>query len=109
MTTSYKLTWDKEWEILRVGFGEPSNNDQIVKDTHAECQAIKNEIMGSRLLKINGKASLQAIAVIAHFFAHLVQAIAIYDPKLGSYVVSISHSPNYHLGQLVKDSEPIIV
>lgn len=86
--------------ILQVGFGEPADNQQIVKDCAAGCQAVSNQIMG-KLLRVNGRASLQAAMVISHAFGHIVPAIAVFDPKMGKFVIVVSHSPDFALGQLV--------
>lgn len=88
--------------ILRVGFNpnEPANNDKIVQDAVAACEPLRDQAAG-KVLKINGSASLPAAMAIGHTFAHLVPAVACWDPKLEKYVVSISHSPDYKLGDLI--------
>jgi CRISPR-associated protein Csx3 len=83
--------------VLNVGFGEPASNDQIVRYVAENAP----NIAGVELLKINGPASLPVAAVIVHKYAHTVGAIAVYDPKLNKYVVAVSHSPNYKVGDLV--------
>jgi CRISPR-associated protein Csx3 len=92
-----------EDDILRVGFAEPAQNDQIVQDA-AKCLdelLSSGQLAGGKLLKINGPASIPVAFVIAHKVAHLYSAIAFYDPKLASYVVCITHNPAYKLGDLV--------
>ncbi|WP_256874863.1 CRISPR-associated protein Csx3 [Nostoc sp. C052] len=61
-----------------------------------------------RLLKINGSQSIPVAYHIAHKVSHLYGAIAIFDPKLSGYVVSITHDPEYKLGTVLSD-EPVIV
>jgi CRISPR-associated protein Csx3 len=97
-----------EGDILKVSFGEPATNDQIVRDA-AEClekMTETGELAGGSLLKINGPASLPVCYVIAHKVSHLYGAIAVFDPKIGArgtskYVVCISHNPAYKLGDLI--------
>ncbi len=59
------------------------------------------DMLGGRLVLVNGPASLPVACVLAHYLAHRFGAVAVYDPKLGSYVVSITHDPEYPLGALI--------
>jgi CRISPR-associated protein Csx3 len=95
-------------KILRVGFGEPAQNDRIVRDADARLTELleSGQLRGGKLLKVNGPASLPVAFVIAHRLAHLFSAIAVFDPKLGNgdedcYVVVISHHPDYPLGHIL--------
>ena len=85
--------------VLKIGFGSPSSNDKIVVAAQAALEELK--LQGGDLLKISGPASLPVAFVLAHGVAHLYGAIAIFDPKLGKYVVSVSHSKSYPLGTLI--------
>ena len=89
----------REGEILRVGFGTPAENNQIVQDAAKALEAV--DLTGGGLIKINGPASLPVAVVIAHAIAHLFSAVAVFDPKLGKYVVSVTHDAKYQLGDLV--------
>jgi CRISPR-associated protein Csx3 len=85
--------------LLKVGFGDPASNDAIVKEV---AQSLKDApLPGGPLLKINGPASLPVAVVIAHATVHLYGAVAIWDPKLGKYVVSVSHNPDFNIGDLI--------
>ncbi|MDF5730254.1 MAG: CRISPR-associated protein Csx3 [Rhizonema sp. PD38] len=99
--TTYLM--ELEDEILRVNFGEPAQNDLIVKDaaTRLEEMAKSGELVGGQLLKINGPISIPVAFVLAHKVGHLYGAIALFDPKLGKYVISITHNPEYKLGELI--------
>ena len=77
--------------ILKIGFGdEPAGNDRIVVEAVQKATALKDAVMG-KLLRISGPASLPVAIAIGHEFAHVVPAIACFDPKIGGYV--LSHSP----------------
>lgn len=89
-----------ESAIVKIGFGEPASNDQIVKDAKIAVDEVKDQIMG-KLVKLTGPASLPVAFVIAHELNHICPAVAVFDPKLGSYVVSVTHSPLYQLGDLL--------
>lgn len=89
--------------ILRVNFGEPAQNDQIVKDAAARLEemASAGELLGGPLLRINGPISIPVAFVLAHKLAHIYGAVGFFDPKLGKYVISITHNPAYKLGDLI--------
>lgn len=97
MTKLFNLNLDND--VLKVGFGDPASNDAIVKEVSASLKAMS--LPGGPLLKINGPASLPVAVVIAHATVHLYGAVAVYDPKLGKYVVSVSHNPQYAVGDLI--------
>ena len=95
---TYTITRDTEG-ILRVDFGAPSHNGQIVKDAAARLDEMtkSGELSGGGLLKVNGPASLPVAMALAHKLSHRFEAVACYDPKLDKYVVAISHSPKPEL------------
>jgi CRISPR-associated protein Csx3 len=99
--TTYKIAF--EGEVLKIGFAEAAQNDQIVKDAAARLDEMSKtgELAGGVLLKINGPVSVPVAFVLAHKVGHLYGAIAFFDPKLGKYVVCITHNPAYSLGDLV--------
>ncbi|MCC2693892.1 CRISPR-associated protein Csx3 [Nodularia sp. LEGE 04288] len=99
--TTYKIEFRDD--ILRVSFGEPAQNDQIVKDAAARLEemATSGELTGGQLLKINGPISIPVAFVLAHKLAHIYGAIGFFDPKLGKYVICITHNPSYKLGDLI--------
>jgi CRISPR-associated protein Csx3 len=74
-----------EDDVLKVGFGEPANNDRIVQDAAARLDELieTGQLSGGALLKINGPASVPVSYVIAHKVSHLYGAIAVFDPKMG--------------------------
>ncbi len=92
-----------EGEVLRVGFGTPAQNDQIVRDavTRLGEMVAKGELAGGRVVKINGPASLPVAVTIAHAVVHIFGVIAVFDPKMGKYVVAVSHDPAYNPGDLI--------
>jgi CRISPR-associated protein Csx3 len=86
--------------LLRVGFGEqPAQNDRIVREAVEEIRALA--LPGGRGIKINGPASLPAAFALCHEVAHKYGFVAVWDPKLGSYVVAVSHDPAVELGTLL--------
>jgi len=101
LMTTYNI--ELKNDILRLSFGEPAQNDQIVQDaaTKLEQMAQSGEISGGQLLRINGPVSIPVAFVLAHKLAHIYGAIGFFDPKLGKYVICITHNPAYKLGDLI--------
>lgn len=85
--------------ILKMSFGAPAQNDEIVKDAISAVKALNLE--GGKLVKLFGPASLPVAIAIGHEVGHLYGAIACFDPKLAKYVVAISHDPDFVIGQLI--------
>jgi CRISPR-associated protein Csx3 len=90
--------------VLKVGFGTPAQNDQIVKDAVKRLDEMvkSGELKGGPMIKINGPASLPVAIVIAHSVGHLYEVVAVFDPKLNKYVVAISHGVTLQPGDLVE-------
>ncbi len=99
---TYNIT--REGDVLRIGFGERANNDQIVKDAAQRLDEMRTdgELAGGGLVKINGPASLPVAMVLAHKLSHLFGAIACFDPKKNQYVVAISHDPEFAIGDWIQ-------
>ena len=99
--TTYNIEFKEG--ILRVRFGETAQNDQIVKDAAARLEEMttSGELTGGQLLKINGPISIPVAFVLAHKLSHIYGAIGLFDPKIGKYVISITHNPAYKLGDLI--------
>lgn len=89
--------------VLKVGFGEPAQNNQIVKDAVKRLDDMikTGELAGGKMIKINGPASLPVAVAIAHAISHRYETVAVFDPKLGKYVVSVTHGTEYIPGDLV--------
>jgi CRISPR-associated protein Csx3 len=100
--------------ILKVGFNPkiPANGDQIVKDTAAQLEKlIESGKLKGKLLKISGRASILVSFAIASKLAHSYGAITLFEPKEGNtgldrYIVVISHSPNYRVGEAIDIESP---
>ena len=90
-------------DALKIGFADPAQNDDIVRTTVEKLNAMaeSGELAGGSLIKINGPASLPVAVAIAHAVSHLYEVVAVFDPKLAKYVVSVSHSPEYRPGDLI--------
>ena len=101
--SSINIQFESDQSVLRTAFGDPATNAQIVKEADARLAEIKagGGLQGGPLLRINGPISLPAAFVVGHAVFHAYGAIAVFDPKLQSYVVAISHNPDYSVGDLI--------
>lgn len=99
---TYKISLE-DGNVLRVGFAEPAQNDAIVRDAVARLAEMteSEELSGGPMIKINGPASLPVAIAISHAVAHLYEVVGVFDPKLGKYVVSVSHGDRYQPGELM--------
>jgi CRISPR-associated protein Csx3 len=99
---------------LKIGFNPKVNTtgDRLVRDAATGL----NELVASgrlkgKLLKIEGRASLLVSYVIASKVLHAYGAIAVFEPKDGDrgldrYIVTISHSPDYRVGDTFEEKSP---
>lgn len=99
---TYKINLE-DGNVLRVGFADPAQNDQIVRDAVARLDEMvkTGELSGGSLIKINGPASLPVACAIAHAVCHLYEVVGVFDPKLGKYVVAVCHSNSCRIGDLI--------
>ena len=84
---------------LKIGFVGEADNDQRVRDAVASITAL--ELKGGKLVSLDGPCSIPVAVALSHAVAHLYGAVAIKDPKLGKFVVSISHRPDLYVGMLI--------
>ena len=91
--------------LLKVGFGDPAQNDQIVRDASALLDDLGE--IGGLLALVNGPASLPVAMVICHRLAHRFGAVACFDPKLSGYVVSVTHNPEFPLGTVIAAADVV--
>ncbi len=99
---SFTINIEKN-NILRVGFGEPAANDQIVRDAGTRVDKLiwTGSICGGKLLQVNGPGSTPVTMLLRHKLVHLYETVACYDPKPGCYVVIAAHGGEHTPGDLV--------
>jgi len=86
--------------LLRISFGEPAQNDQVIPDALGALAALA--LPGGRSIRFNGPCSVPLAMALAHAVGHLYGYVACFDPKMEHYIVVISHHPDFHAGQLVE-------
>ena len=87
-------------KLIDISFGEQASNDKIVKELQETVKRFKKEVSGSLLL-VNAPASLPVNSFLTHAFCHLAKAMGFYDPKLNAYLVTITHDPQFKIGDLI--------
>ena len=90
-----------EDRIVRVDVNMPASlsSDQLV--VRADAAVKELDVRGGKLLLLNGRMTLAVASVIVHKTVHLFSAIAIMDPKLNAYIVTVIHGGDYEVGQLI--------
>jgi CRISPR-associated protein Csx3 len=86
--------------ILKIGFGEPTQNDDIVRDAEKALKSL--DLKGGPRVFLNGPASLPVAVGIAHDVAHLFGSVFVFDPKMAAYICAVSHTSDYKRGDVVK-------
>lgn len=87
--------------MMKVGFGEPAQNDEIVREVTGKMEELKADGLGGPLVLINGPASLPVAVVLGHHLAHQFGAIGIFDPKMAGYIISASHGSSHRVGDVI--------
>ncbi|MDR1196855.1 MAG: CRISPR-associated protein Csx3 [Candidatus Nomurabacteria bacterium] len=77
--------------LLTIGFGDGGTNVEIVPEAAEKAEQVAQAIGGGKTLLVSGPASLPVAFALAHAFGHLFQCVAVKDPKLNGFVVSVSH------------------
>lgn len=101
-TKAYNLRL--EGDVLKLSFGTPASNTEIVKDAILEIERLKEsgELVPQKLIKLNGPASLPAAVAITNGLSDTFEVIAVFDPKLNGYVVAISSDTEYDVGSIIQ-------
>jgi CRISPR-associated protein Csx3 len=94
----------REGQVIKVSFGNPAQNNVIVKDALVRLNemADNGELSGRGAILIDGPTTLAVGMVISHALADRFQVIGVLDPKLSAYVVVISNDPLVKVGDLIK-------
>jgi len=100
---TFNINLDLDGTTLKIGFGSPAQNFQIVKDAETRLNEMiaSGVLKGGEVIRVNGPASLPVAMMLAHKLAHLYQAVACFDPKLSKYVVAIAHGDKFTVGDLI--------
>lgn len=87
--------------LFRVAFGDPAQNDEIVRAAEARMVELKAAGIGGKIALVNGPASLPVAVVLAHHLIHMFGLVGVFDPKMAAYVVAASHDPTRPVGFLI--------
>lgn len=106
---SFLIYWEDGVLIAQINNGVQADGDQIVRDATAQlAKLIESGQLpgGKQILKIKGRATVLASFAIANQVAHLYGGVAVFDPRLGErgldkYVVTLSHTKDYQVGETV--------
>lgn len=98
---AYKI--EKQGDVLRLAFGAPAQNDQIVKDAVERLKEMEQngDLENGEIIKLNGPASLPVAIAIAQTLSEHYKVVSAFDPKINKYVVAISKNPEVNIGDLI--------
>ena len=93
-----------EGDVLKMSFGAPASNAEIVRDAIAEVERLTHsgELTPEKIIKLNGPASLPVAVALTNSLASSFEVIAVFDPKLNGYVVAISSDPEHEVGSILE-------
>ncbi len=99
---TYNLRLDGD--VLKLSFGTPASNTEIVKDAVAEVRRLmeSGELVPEKVIKLNGPASLPVAVALTNSLASSFEVIAVFDPKLNGYVVAISSDSEHEVGSILE-------
>lgn len=68
-------------------------------------EKVYREIQGSNVdvVKITGRGPIWLYSAVTHAVAHLAKAIAVFDAVNRRYVVVVTHSPEYRIGDVLSE------
>jgi len=98
---AYKI--EKQGDVLKLSFGSPAQNDQIVKDAVERLREMEQngDLEDGEIIKLNGPASLPVAIAIAQAVSKHYEVVSAFDPKINKYVVAISKNPEVNVGDLI--------
>jgi len=73
-----------------------SDLPDIINKVYKELQSIDAEIV-----EIAGRGPIWLYSAVVHVAAHLTKAVAVYDAVNKKYVVVVSHTNNYRIGDCI--------
>jgi hypothetical protein len=80
----------KEGNILKVELPEGKTQGELITLCAEELKGIENSLHGLEI-KINGRLTTGMALYMGHKLAHICKTVSIYDPKEGSYFLSVWH------------------
>jgi len=89
----------EEFSLLQINLDKPIQPSDLTSIDFPKAQ-------GKGLI-ISGRAPIWLYCYVLHYYLHLFQVIAIYDPKLGGAVIIASHSPDYKVGDILPITEGV--
>jgi len=101
---TFLIYWENDILIAKINNGKQVDGDEILRDAKTELESLMHSgglPGGKQPLRINGRTTVLASFLIGSQLAHKYSSIAVFDPKVEGYVVTISHSPDYRVGQIL--------
>lgn len=92
-------------KLFRVGFGDPAPSNEIAREVDTRLAEIKASGVCGPLALVNGPMAVVIGLQVGHILSHLFGSVGVFDPKLGGYVVALSHGGPYAVGDVIPAAE----
>ncbi|MEM2383243.1 MAG: CRISPR-associated protein Csx3 [Desulfurococcaceae archaeon] len=95
-----KIRIEKTDNVVTIYFDLSPTDILQYKDLPAIINKIFSELqnVNADVVKITGRGPVWLYSAVTHVVAHLTKCVAVYDAVNKKYVIVVSHSPNYHIG-----------
>lgn len=91
---------DGETMNLAIQITNPGKTEEMVKELREKLREVE---INCSLCMITGNLTIPLSMVVAHHAVHRAKAVAVFDPSINRYIVVVSHSHGWKVG----DSIPI--
>lgn len=97
------LVYDHTQNLLTIILPQGKTTAELVKMLVEELKGLnaKSGFCGS-LIKITGACPVILGFALSHHVSHLFGTVAVFEPKLNNFVVCISHSPAFKVGDIIE-------
>lgn len=97
------LTKQYGTDVLNLAFGKEADSDEILKELDTKINELidNKSIKGGVLLLVNGRCTIINAVYLGKKLAPYYSTIAINDPKIQAYVVSITTNSNYKFAERI--------
>ena len=89
---------EKKERKMMVGFEIPGG--VTTPQEFAEAVEELEDLAGDHVLLISGRGPIWGHEMLMHL-GHPTLAVGVFDPRMGGFVVVATHSPEFHLGEVI--------
>ena len=97
------VSLELDGEILHIKFNQAAQTPTIIRDTYDQLDEMvqENLLPGGPFIGVNGASTLLSGYAISQLLGQRYDTVAVFDPKLDGYIVVISSTELYQLGEVI--------